>query len=106
MNTYIQFLLFHEFLPEPMAMYTLCTSPVFKQVHDTGNEERHSRVKGFHHNTVISLNLLIINHNSTGKKHINLNLRQRMKTPQLVYLFVVLAAERKNCSLLFYKCAY
>lgn len=66
-------LLNHKHLPEPTSMDTLYTSLVFKQVHDSSNVECLARVKRFHHNAVVGSNFFTIDHNSTDKKHTNLN---------------------------------
>jgi len=96
-------LLHHKHLREPTAMDELCTSLVFKQVHNAGNVECLARVKRFHHNAVVGSNFFTIDHNSADKKHINLN-QDHGKEMQSVsaVLYVVTEAQTRNFSQLFY----
>jgi len=96
-------LLNHKHLREPTAMDKLCTSLVFKQVHDSGNIQCLARVKRFHHDAVVGSNFFTTDHNSTDKKHTNLK-QDHDKEIQSVpaVLHVVIETQTRNFSQLFY----
>lgn len=97
------FLLKHKHLREPMAMDKLCTSLVFKEIHDSGNVECLARVKRFHHNAVVGSNFFTIYHNSTDKKHINLNQDHGKEIKSIsAVIYLVTEAQTRNFSQSFY----